>query len=239
VGAYIAATTVYTVLTGENPNLFSASEVAKTYEHLDATADAALIAKIQEVIWNIVTSPNWKGINFAERTGVSALATGGASYAAFKAARFTAGEQADPATSGEGADPDRDGATNILEFVRQTNPEVADSTQPLTLNGNAAEAHVGFTALSHAAGVLPALDVFNDLQTWSRLTWQDLDSAPSTTGGFTDYSATFPSPGPRQFYRLALSYLPDTPTLPLVAWGTSNGIVTANQNLVTVTVRVE
>jgi hypothetical protein len=232
-GAYIAATTVYTVLTGENPNLFSASEIAKTYEHLDATADAALIAKIQEVIWNIVTSPNWKGINFAERTGVSALAAEGASYAAFKAARFTADEQADAAISGEHADPDHDGAKNILEFIRQTNPKLADSTPPLTLDGNATEAHVGFKALSHAAGVLPALDVSDDLQTWSRVSQEDLDSAPSATGGFTDYSATFPSPGPRQFYRLALSYLPDTPTLPLVAWGTSNGIVTANQNLVT------
>ncbi len=60
----------------------------------------------------------------------------------------------------------------------------------------------------------------------------ELDTAPNAAGGFTDFSASFANLGPRQFHRLALSAISDAPTLPLVAWGPSTGIVSGNQNLV-------
>jgi hypothetical protein len=48
-------------------------------------------------------------------------------YSTWKTASFTVGEAGDPLISGPTADPDADGASNLIEYARGTNPKSADS----------------------------------------------------------------------------------------------------------------
>jgi hypothetical protein len=57
-GSYIAAATIYTTLTGENP----VGLTVKPYEMFDAGKDAELIKAVQETIWEVVTSNSQTGV---------------------------------------------------------------------------------------------------------------------------------------------------------------------------------
>lgn len=231
-GSYIAAATVNAVLTGQDPRLIPVSEVARHYEQIDPSLDAALVGKVQEVVWNVITSTNWYGINYAERTGVGTPPEKAGSYRAFKQAAFSPADQADPAVSGETADPDGDGQANILEFFRQTDPLLPTSGLPVVLEGAGAEHSVWFAGLAAASGLLPTLEATTDFTAWDVYPASELQQTHSAATGLTEFRADFSSLEPKNFYRIAISFIPDTPTLPLVAWGVGNGIVSGNQNIV-------
>ncbi len=48
-------------------------------------------------------------------------------YSTWKTASFNVGEAADPLVSGPYVDPDGDGAMNLIEYARGTNPKSVDS----------------------------------------------------------------------------------------------------------------
>ncbi len=57
-GSYIAAATIFSTLTGENPVGLS----VKPYEMFDTEKDAELIKAIQETIWDVVTTNSQTGV---------------------------------------------------------------------------------------------------------------------------------------------------------------------------------
>ncbi len=229
IGAYIAAATVHAVITGENPNRLNPTTVAAYYEALDGEQDVVLIGKIQEVIWQVITSTNWHGINYAERTGVGTPTALVSSFRDFRAAYFSPAQLLDSNVSAGEADPDGDGSSNIEEYFRAGNPMVADVPLALSLTVNSGGASIGFNALRNPVGVNPVLEVSGDLHTWSRLDECDLQQI-SQSNGMATYSSIIPGTAHREFYRVALPYVPDQGTLPFVAWGASKGIVNSHQN---------
>lgn len=233
-GAYVAAATVHAVITGENPGKVSAEAVAAYYEAFDAVEDAALIAKVQEVIWQVITSTNWHGVNYAERTGVGTPPAAAASYRDFAEAHFSPAQLADPAVSGESADPEGDGNANIIEFFGNGNPLAPDRPVRLELAPDGTQTVVSLTGLSRPTGASPVLEVSQDLQTWERLGLRDFITTPGAGADGSDmYSLNVETPGDRNFFRLALPYIPDSESLPLVVWGASSDMLTTRQNAAT------
>lgn len=234
IGAYVASATIHTVITGDNPNKLSPETVARWYEAFDPVEDAALIAQIQQVIWQVVTSTNWHGVNYAERTGVGTPPPEAASYRAFKEAYFSPAELADPAISGELANPDGDAEANIFEFYRLGNPTVPDSPLGMNLDFGVSQTNIAIEAIARPVGVTPALDVSNDLSSWER---SDLFAASaftlSATPGLNSQAAFVLNPGDPQFYRLSLSFVPDREFLPMVTWGASSTMISSQQNFAT------
>ena len=57
-GAYIAAITIYSVLTGESP----AGLTTAPWERIDADADADLVRTVQKLVWEVVTSDPLTGV---------------------------------------------------------------------------------------------------------------------------------------------------------------------------------
>jgi len=232
-GAYVAAATVHAVITGDDPGKISPQAVEAYFEAFDATEDAALIAKVQEVIWDIVTSINWNGVDYAERTGLGTRDPSTSSYRSFAETYFNASELQDPLISGEEADPDGDRSINLEEFFRNSHPTVADGKLDidLTIDGNTAE--VVLNGLSRPTGVSPVFETSTDLSTWTRAGLRDATQVPTGTTGKDEYRFSMDASGNRGFVRLALPYVPDRETLPLVGWGASSDMVTARQNAVT------
>lgn len=231
IGAYVAAATMYTVMTGEKPDVFSAEDVASLYEKFDAVDDRDLIAALQEAIWNVVTSANWYGIDYSARTGVSALPSQATSYEGFRASCFSAADRTNALISGEAADPDSDGLANVAEFYRQTNPTNCDSAASVSIRANGAGFHAAFSGLTHAPGLIPMLEMACDLDA----AWlgTPLRSLARTAGanGLTDYWCEDAGAATRRFHRYALSFVPDAPTRPLVAWGPGSNAVTSSPSL--------
>jgi hypothetical protein len=62
IGAYVAAATVATVLTGEDPAKCPPDTVAAIYEKFDAEEDAVLVRAIQKTVWSVVTSDSRTGV---------------------------------------------------------------------------------------------------------------------------------------------------------------------------------
>gem|GEM_PF-5948574 len=225
IGAYLAAATVHAVVTGRNPNFASPSEVAAIYEQFDGTADAALIQKLQETVWSVVTAD--------PRTGVVNLPADATAYAGFRSARFSSSQQADPVVSSEQADPDYDGLPNIAEFFLQSDP-LTTTPQPLLTQMSFSEntTTVSVSGLARYRGLHPRIEASTDLATWSRLPIGESEQAPSGTPGLADYSAGFARGARREFYRLGFSYSPDRPLVTMVEWGPGGEIVAGNQNLI-------
>ncbi len=59
IGSYVAALTVYAVLTGRSP----VGLTAKPYEQFDETADADLIESLQTAVWDVVRTNPLTGVN--------------------------------------------------------------------------------------------------------------------------------------------------------------------------------
>lgn len=231
IGAYVASATIQAVITGDHPNKLGPETVARWYEAFDPVEDAALIAQIQQVIWQVVTSTDWHGVNYAERTGVGTPPAEAASYRDFKETYFSPSELADPAISGEMANPDGDAEPNIFEYYRLGNPLLPDAPLGLELDLGGGQTGVALEANSRPSGLTPALDLSNDLTTWERVDIFDAFAwSLSATAGLANMTAIVGNPGNPQFYRLALSYVPDRETLPMVTWGASADMVASNQN---------
>jgi len=223
IGAYLAAATIHCVLTGERPDRLTPAEVAAIYEKFDSTADAALIAKLQETIWDVVSNDS--------RTGVAVLPDSADSYKGFQSAHFTAPEIENRALSGEAADADGDGDPNVLEFFRQTDPRQSGAGSGLAIAPLGGNFTVTIRGLSRARGVLPLFEASSDLANWDIVPDLDVTATAAPAAGMSDFQIFLEGGQARSFRRLNLSYLPSGPATPLVAWGPGTGIVTANQNL--------
>ena len=223
-GAYMAAATVYACLTGENPDLHTPAEVAARYEKLDPVQDEALIRKVQEVIWEVVTGD--------PRTGVPDLPYRAISYAAYEVHHFTYLEREAPGLTGPGDDFDKDGLSNIEEFFRQSDPRTPDPADTLALlvDNTDEGVDVSFTGLANPRGLVPLLESSQDLAGWTGLRTGELAKVPAATAGQIDYSASFPLAGGPQFLRLALSHRPNDPGLPMVDWTANPDIVVSGEN---------
>jgi len=232
IGAYVAAATIHSVITGEPPNRLSAADVARHYESFDPVADAALITQLQDTIWQIVTSPNWKGVDYAERTGLGQRSETARSYRDFAAAYFTPAELSDPLVSGESAESAIPGLTNIEAYFAQVDPTAPGIGLPIGIEVKGSLATLSFDALSRPTGLVPALEVSDDLVGWERLPPGAFSTRPTGTAGLDRYTVSVDADAAKGFQRVALPFAPDRPTLPLVAWGDSAAMVSSNQNLV-------
>ena len=62
IGAYVAALTMYAVLTGESPVGLPVTDATGGWERFDPVADAALVTALQEVVRDVVTSDPYTGL---------------------------------------------------------------------------------------------------------------------------------------------------------------------------------
>lgn len=233
IGAYLSAATVYACLTGERPDVHSAADVAGAYEKFDAAEDGALIAALQQAIWDVVSSTNWRGVNYAERTGLRNLSDAALDYNRYVEAYFDPVDRTNALVAGIHADPDGDGLSNLEEFFRQSNPTNPSPANPMAIRRTAGGAEVEFAGLSRARGLLPRLEWTTNLVA----AWQpfDLRALPSMTGevaGVSVWRYAPPAGESRSFYRYTLAHTPIESVMPIVAWGPSLDTVGGNLNLV-------
>jgi len=62
IGAYVAALTMYTVLTGEKPVGLPVTDATGGWQRFDPIADAELVTALQEVVWEVVTNDPYTGL---------------------------------------------------------------------------------------------------------------------------------------------------------------------------------
>jgi len=159
-------------------------------------------------------------------------------YNAWRAARFSAAELAQPAISGDTADPDGDGLNNLLEYAFDRNPRRADgmgvlqTTMETEVGTGLRYLVVSFTRRKAPTDLTYTVEMSTDLKTW--------DSGPGYT---TELSATGsgvtelaririePSSGAtRQFARVKITLAPTAalaPSSPLLAPVTTDSRSTA------------
>jgi hypothetical protein len=99
-------------------------------------------------------------------------------YDTFKAANFSPAEQADPLISGVSADPDRDGLSNILEFLTSSLPQDASSGGVANLPAISAAGNSLFLTFTANTANLAAVDLVGEVGT-------DLSSWPDTMTALT------------------------------------------------------
>lgn len=128
----------------------------------------------------------------------------GTTFAEFGAARFSAGQLADPAISGAAADPDHDGQPNLLEFAFGGNPfDDSVSNQPHVIGapGSSFFEYVtdnttsGITVTPQSSDTLTGTD------------WTDLVPVQqSVSGTLTTWRVALPTSGVnRRFYRVVVT----------------------------------
>lgn len=144
----------------------------------------------------------------ANKLNVQSTRTGTTTFNAWKSARFTASEQANPAISGPHADPDADGLSNLFECLSATDPKTPAEKSPLIgevrnlLGTNYLAAR--FTASPFLDDIAFRLEGSPDLSIWSPSAVTFLSNAP-LAGGLYEYlfRATNPIPTrPQTFIRL-------------------------------------
>lgn len=132
-------------------------------------------------------------------------------YDAWRFARFTTAQLADPLVSGDAADPDGDGLPNLLEYAFDTEPATADPASSAPLVGTAADR----LTLAYTRPTIPPVDIgyvvewSDDLLTWATgasvtETVSSTDNGAGTTTVLTRSVATL-SDTPRQFLRLRVT----------------------------------
>ncbi len=117
-------------------------------------------------------------------------------YAAWRAAEFSSGEQDDLLVSGPHADPDMDGFSNLLEFGMGTSPKLATAESPVTLlAGNRLQLRrTASRAISWVAEASSNLGAETFLPAGSELTIVSENTAQITYSWST-------TAGPRRFFR--------------------------------------
>jgi hypothetical protein len=128
---------------------------------------------------------------------------------AWRFAKFTAAELADPALSGDLADFEKDGIVNIHEYAFGLEPKTSDTTGlpvvSIQLSGALA---ISYTHVKSAVDITYLVEVSNDLATWRS------GATYTTVLGTTDHGATetvkvgsllAPDAGQRQFMRVRIT----------------------------------
>ncbi len=231
IGAFAAAATVYAVISGEHPRGIPVEDVVSAYEKFDAVEDAALIRAIQDAVWDVITSTNLHGIDYAERTGVVDVPARAVSYEGFASYHFSPAQLADPLVSGPSADADGDGSLNLEEFYRQTAPTNPASLDALEIFDDGEVPRVTLSGLRHTPGLIPRFEISTNLQVWSAIPIDSL-AASDGSGGLSAYAYDVGSGENKGYYRNAWLYIPDADTLPMVQWGPGTNILNGNQNFV-------
>lgn len=204
IGAYIAAASVLTVLTGEPPAKVDAATVASIYEHFDPVADAVLIDTLQTTIWQVLTDPQPYypgGPSLRELTGVSPRPIAQQSYSEFIAAHFDPGTTGFAELSAETADPDGDLLSNRLEFLLQRSPSAADARPVFEFASAGAERELIFSILERTASFAVALESSSNLQDWQSISLVTLPA--SYSNGMATYRYAWPVNQPARFFRLS------------------------------------
>jgi hypothetical protein len=220
-GAYVSAATVYAVLTGESPAFFDAATVAAIYEKFDPNLDAALIAALNEVIWEVVT--------LDPRTGVSAQAEGNFDYAAFVARHFSGEEIEVGIVTSPQADVAGDGVPNIVKFVHGLSPR-EPASQPLQVEAfhdpgqPSGRVGLGYRALANPRGVKTRFESSSDLDQWIPATPFAAHRSRPDGDGMVGHSFLLPATGPAQFFRSRYSLIPRGPAERIVSWFTTTAV---------------
>jgi hypothetical protein len=130
------------------------------------------------------------------------------------ASHFTPAQRLDSAKSALLSDSDGDGRPNLLEYALGSNPSIADGAPAvggMLDSANGRHCTLTFTRPLGLTDVTYAVEVSEDLQTWSRDTSQ-VSLAQSSLSGANEtvtYKTTAPLPASgRRFLRLAVTPLP-------------------------------
>ncbi|MDQ8201510.1 hypothetical protein [Pelagicoccus sp. SDUM812003] len=136
-----------------------------------------------------------RGIAFGEPAGDSI------SYQTWSQSVFSASQQTKASISGEQADPDRDGLSNLVEWILQTDPLTATDLAGRTFVLDMAPPQIAIQQLAELSSATLTLRVSHDLVLWSPITdlFQEetiARQADSLTRHrrFVPTSDTFPSP---------------------------------------------
>lgn len=231
IGAYVAAATLTTCITLEKPHKLSPAEVAAIYEKFDPEADATLISELQDIIWNVITSPEPLtpgGPSIVSLTGAMERSDAQLAYEIFKTTHFNESEQNDFALSGSTSDFDGGGLSNAAEFYFQKDPRDPSDDQ-IWAQPVPQTASFQVTGLAQPAGGNIALESSTDLQNWMP---QPLSMLPASfSQGMATYSLQLEDGDLQRFFRMKVTYPIDLPPSPLVNWGPSGEIVSSNQGL--------
>jgi hypothetical protein len=126
----------------------------------------------------------------------------------------TPAQRLDSAKSALLSDSDGDGRPNLLEYALGSNPSIADGAPAvggMLDSANGRHCTLTFTRPLGLTDVTYAVEVSDDLQTWSRDTSQVslAQSSPSGANETVTYKTTAPLPASgRRFLRLAVTPLP-------------------------------
>ncbi|MCU0794007.1 MAG: hypothetical protein MUE42_14410 [Opitutaceae bacterium] len=130
-------------------------------------------------------------------------------YAAWRAARFTAGELAEAAVAGDGADPDGDGLCNLLEYALGGEPRDPADAAAITPRLRHADGRLGlaYRMAEGVTGVLWAVEWSTDLVTWDD-TYASFEATQvDLTGEVVVWARRTLATEPRQFMRLRVARL--------------------------------
>jgi hypothetical protein len=146
--------------------------------------------------------PGYLQLNATKDT-LQFVATASTGYDTWKAANFTAAEQADASISGPHADPDLDGMDNLLEYALGALPKTADAagrfdTTTTTWRGYEVLA-CRFTLRRAAADVIIEPEHATTLASWLPAFLEPTGNKTATTG---EYLAWIPRDGPRRQFRV-------------------------------------
>jgi hypothetical protein len=133
-------------------------------------------------------------------------------YAAWVQASFAPAQQVNPAVSAATADPDGDGFDNLAEFAFAMQPLVADQpVMAFVWSANGVQTYPGLRFHRPVAnGELGyELRASNDLETWTTVATQPVQSAPLGNGvEEVVFRDTQPSTAPQRFLRLRVTLVP-------------------------------
>lgn len=137
------------------------------------------------------------------------VANGIAPWAAWRLAKFTAGELGDPAVSGENADFDGDGLTTLMEFAVGGDPKVADATAGPALGEEGGYLTLTYTRVLGATDLTYAVEGSDDLAAWSPAGITTIGTVPNgATARVTARDGVPITGGAKRFLRLNVTRTP-------------------------------
>ncbi len=90
---------------------------------------------------------------------------------AWRNTRFSPAEMNDPSISGDAADPDRDGVSNLLEYVFSRDPRLPESSPAMTVSvsrvGDSYSLVLSYSHNRNATDVAVTYETSTDLTTWA------------------------------------------------------------------------
>ena len=128
-------------------------------------------------------------------------------YHEWRQSRFPAGQRDVEAISGPAADPDRDGASNAVEYACGLNPLLPDARTKISFDAESRAFH--YPRATSAGGVALWTEFSADLQQWRRTGMFVASSPDDFDPGLAQVWASPSDPeAPRGFFRLRATLAP-------------------------------